>query len=176
MEGEIWFSGFASHFQFSGMIFCSHCRWLLCLLARLVCRTWALDQASPNCHAEHSLHLSDPFTGKSTHLLQTCEKAKKTSIHFDFEVCLLMYRRLWHKVCFWTMSWWVSQSATSPPWQRNLRARGTAWLPSCRRPVWPLSSQREATSCWRMWHLSVSYCTFTPLYCCLQIVWPSTAW
>ena len=118
--------------------------WTLCLAARLVYRTWALDKAPADHHAEYSLHLSDTFTGKSAKCLQG--KAKKNQIHCYIEACLILYRRLWHKVCLWTVSWWVSRSATSAHWLKNLKARGTAWLLSFWRPAWLLSFQREATS------------------------------
>lgn len=97
--------------------------------------------------------------------------------YFQSETSARFFRRLWHKVCSGTSSWWVSRSATSPHWQRNSRARGIAWRPSWKTLVWLPSSRREATSCWWMSHLSVSYWRFrmtslTHLHrWLLQVVW-----
>lgn len=59
----------------------------LCLLAWLVYRTWALDKAPSDCHAEHSVQLPNTFTGEFAQLLHmfiemNSKKAKDNWILF----------------------------------------------------------------------------------------------
>lgn len=54
-------------------------------IARLVCRTWALDKASSDRHAEHAVYLCNTFTGKFaplSHIWNPLQKAKDNFIVF----------------------------------------------------------------------------------------------
>lgn len=75
----IWYSAISS---------CTSCTWNVCLLAWLVGRTWALDKASSDRHAKHSVHLSNTFTGKSAQRSQLFFHHKEC-FHSVFNVNLL---------------------------------------------------------------------------------------
>lgn len=125
-------------------------------LARLVDWTRTLDKASSDCHAEHSVHLSYTYSGKSCGVVS----AGRPLLALN----LWLFRKLWPRGCSRTWIWWVSPSATSPHCQRSWKAKGTVWLQSWGTWEWLLSSQREATSCLWMFHLLVSY----SIQCCSQ--------